>query len=130
MTAFDPTRLHELVDGAEQRPFVLELVATYRRMLPTRVDRVVDALHATDLDDALDAVLSLKVSSTMTGACELAELSARLHADLRSGDLPSARARAALLPDTAHRTEVAIDAYLAADPAHREALETPRSRRS
>lgn len=133
MTAFDPTRLHELVDGPEQRPFVLELVATYRRMLQGRVDRVVDAVHASDLDDlddATDAVLSLKVSSTMTGACELAGLATSLHSDLRDGDVPSARARAALLPAAAHRAEVAIDDYLAADPDHRATLETPQPRRS
>ena len=113
MTAFDPSRLYELVDDAHQRPFVLELVGTYRRMLGTRVERVVTAVVTSDVDDAMDAVLSLKVSSTMTGACELAEIASLLEADLRSDDLPSARTQTLLLPDATQRATMAIDAYLA-----------------
>lgn len=112
MTVFDPGTLHDLADDAAGRVFVLELAATYRRMLEHRVGRIVDAVVASDYDDAMDAVLSLKVSSTMTGARELAELAAFLEADLRTGNLPSARSQALLLPAAAHRAGCAIDAYL------------------
>lgn len=113
MTVFDPSTLHQLVDNAAERPFVLELAATFRRMLQPRVERVVAAVLASDADEAMDAVLSLKVSATMTGAGELAELAAYIESDLRSLDLPSARAQALMLTSAAHRAEAAIDAYLA-----------------
>lgn len=114
MSVFDPSTLHLLVEDARERPFVLELAGTFRRMLGARVGRVVSAVLAYDLDaeDAMDAVLSLKVSATMTGAHEIAELATFLEADLRRGDLPSARSRAMLLPDAGRRAEAAIERYL------------------
>ena len=113
MTVFDPSTLLQLVDDAKARSFVLELAGTFRRMLEPRVDRVVDAVLTSDPDEAMDAVLSLKVSSTMVGARELAELASYLESDLRSGDLPAARSQALLLPAAAQRAAAAIDAYLA-----------------
>lgn len=113
MTVFDPSTLHQLVDDASERSFVLELASTFRRMLQPRVDRVVAAVLASDPDESMDAVLSLKVSATMTGARELAELASYIEADLRSLDLPAARSQALMLPAAAHRAEAAIDAYLA-----------------
>lgn len=113
MTVFDPTTLHQLVDDAHERPFVLELAGTFRKMLEHRVRRVVEAVLASDPDEAMDAILSLKVSATMTGMRELAELASFIEADLRLLDLPSARSQALMLPAAAHRAEAAIDDYLA-----------------
>jgi len=115
MTVFDPSTLHQLVDDPTQRPFVLELAGTFRRMLRGRVDRVVGAVLAPEADpeESMDAVLSLKVSATMTGARELAELASYLEADLRHQDLPAARSQAMMLPPAADRAGAAIDAYLA-----------------
>ncbi|MEO9325333.1 Hpt domain-containing protein [Nocardioides sp. C4-1] len=119
MTVFDPSTLHQLVDDVHDRPFVLELVATFRRMLAQRVDRVVAAVNGADPDEAMDAVLSLKVSSTMTGASELAEAATCIEASLRTYDLPRARSSALLLPAAAERAGAAIDSYLSrsASPA-------------
>ncbi len=61
----------------------------------------------------MDAVLSLKVSATMTGARELAELASFIETDLRNLDLPAARSQALMLPAAAQRAGAAIDAYLA-----------------
>ncbi|WP_170286200.1 Hpt domain-containing protein [Nocardioides rubriscoriae] len=130
MTAFDPSRLLDLVDDASQRPFVLELARTYRRMLEPRVARVLASVGAGDVDEAMDAVLSLKVSSTMTGADELSGLAAHLETDLRRGDLRSAGAQALLLPDAAQRAATAIDTYLAQDPTAAEAFEGHGARTS
>ncbi|MFB9313925.1 hypothetical protein [Nocardioides plantarum] len=115
MTVFDPSTLHQLVDDPRQRSFVLELAGTFRRMLQARVERVVTAVLAfeADPDESMDAVLSLKVSATMTGARELAELASYLEAALRTLDLPAARAQVRMLPPAADRAGVAIDAYLA-----------------
>lgn len=113
MTAFDPDTLHQLVDDVQERPFVLQLASTFRRMLAPRVERIMTAVMGRDPDEAMDAVLSLKVAATMTGAGELAGLTASIEADLRHVALPSARARALLLPAAAHRAAHAIDLYLA-----------------
>jgi HPt (histidine-containing phosphotransfer) domain-containing protein len=112
MTVFDPSTLHQLVDDPSGRCFVLELAGTFRRMLETRVDRVVSSILVPDHDESMDAVLSLKVSATMTGARELAELASSIETDLRHVDLPAARSRALMLPAAAHRAGAAIDAYL------------------
>lgn len=112
MTVFDPSTLHQLVDDPADRPFALGLAATYRKMLPGRVERVMEVL-ASDPDEAMDAVLSLRVSSTMTGAGEMGELASSIEADLRGADLSGARAQAVLLPAAAERLAAAIDAYLA-----------------
>ncbi|WP_139983902.1 hypothetical protein [Nocardioides litoris] len=118
MTVFDAGTLHRLADDAAGRGFVLEHAATYRRLLPRRVARVLATVLAPEEDtdpwgDCLDAVLSLKVSSTMTGAHELADLASGVEADLRVSDLPGARSQALLLPAAATRAGEAIDAYLA-----------------
>jgi HPt (histidine-containing phosphotransfer) domain-containing protein len=112
MTVFDPTALHHLVDDARERSFVLEMLGTFRRMLERRVGRVVAAVLAADIDEGMDAVLSLKVSATMTGARELAELASYIEAHLRTSDFPSAHAHASTLLAASHRAQVAIDAYL------------------
>ncbi|MDO9458427.1 Hpt domain-containing protein [Nocardioides sp.] len=117
MTVFDPSTLHQLVDDAEGRPFLLELAGTYRRMLMPRVERVVTAVVTSDYDEAMDAVLSLKVSATMTGTRELAELASYIEVDIRSGDLPAARSQAMMLPAAAQRAQEAIASYLAMSAA-------------
>lgn len=112
MSVFDPSTLHQLVDDAHDRPFVLELAGTFRRMLGQRIDRVVAAVSGADPDEAMDAVLSLKVSATMTGAAELAEAATCIEASLRTYDLPRARSNALLLPAAGERAAHAIDEYL------------------
>ncbi|WP_137292671.1 Hpt domain-containing protein [Nocardioides dongxiaopingii] len=111
-TPFDPATLHLLVDDVREQPFVLDLVGTYRSMLRPRVTRVVDAVLAADLECAMDAVLSLKVSSTMTGAQELAEMAGVVETHLRRDELADARAEALLLPPAATRAEEAITRYV------------------
>lgn len=113
MTVFDPSTLHQLVDDPADRAFALGLAATYRKMLPGRVERVMAAVLGPDPDEAMDAVLSLRVSSTMTGASEMSELASSVEADIRADDLPAARAQSFLLPAAAERLAEAIDAYLA-----------------
>lgn len=53
------------------RPAAEAFLATYMNMLPTRLHRIVEALDAEELDEAIDAVLSLKVTSAMAGAEDL-----------------------------------------------------------
>ena len=62
---------------------------TFQSMLAGRVDRIVRALGERDADTALDAVLSLKISSAMAGAEQMASLCASLESELRAGSLPA-----------------------------------------
>ena len=87
MTVFDPSTLHRLLDDGSGRTFVLDLAANYRRILPQRVARLVRAVATDDVDETLEAALSLKVSSAMCGAHELAEAARVIEDDVRRGDV-------------------------------------------
>lgn len=113
MNAFDLSTVRRLEADTESPSFVRELVETYERMLSPRVERLVDAVLASDAEQALDAALSLRVSSIMIGTTELVDLSTAVLADLKNSDLPSARAQALLLPPAAERARTAIAEFLA-----------------
>lgn len=127
MTIFDPSAARRLEVDTESPPFVRSLVDTYQRMLTPRVERLVDAVLASDAGEALDAALSLRVSSIMIGATELGELSTAVIDDLKNNDLPSARAQALLLPPAAVRARAAIAEVFAETPAAAEAQESTDS---
>lgn len=116
MTVFDPNTLLDLVDDDDAQPFALDLARTYQRMLGQRVSRVVqavgDAPHV-DLVDSLDAVLSLKVSSAMTGVEDLAAMARSIEDSIRCGDIGRAREYAARLPRAAASADRALSEYLA-----------------
>lgn len=118
MNVFDPSAVHRLEADTDNRPFVRTLVGTYQRMLAPRVDRLLNALVASDTDEAIDAALSLRVSSIMTGATQLAETATFVIEDLRNDDLPAARAQALLLPAAASRTREALELYFRSTDAN------------
>lgn len=111
---FDPAALDGLTGHVADRRFALVFVAGYRRMLPERVRRIEHALCEGDLDAAMDAVLSLKVSSSMVGAGELRALGCRIERRLRREDLPAAMTVAGRLVEAAARADRALGDYLAA----------------
>ena len=82
--------LSELGDAGGTSAFVREYVA----MLPLRLSRLHHALDERNLDDAVNAVLSLKISSDMVGAVCLRRLAAELEASLK------------LLPDGNHLVDL------------------------
>ncbi|WP_120521510.1 Hpt domain-containing protein [Arthrobacter celericrescens] len=90
----DPAVLHgldsELGDATVTSAFVRKYVA----MLPLRLSRLHHALDERNLDDAVDAVLSLKTSSDMVGAVCLRRLAAELEASMN------------LLPDGSHLADL------------------------
>lgn len=94
--------------------FAVSFARCYCSMLETRVRRVVDALLAGDLVAAMDAVLSLKVSSTTVGTQELASMAHAVEQQVRCSDVAAARRHAAGLAPAAGRAEVALTDYLAA----------------
>ncbi len=117
MTVFDPNTLLDLVDDEEAQPFALDLARTYQRLLGHRVSRVVAAVGdapEVDLVDSLDAILSLKVSSAMTGVEDLAAMACSIEESIRCGDLGRAREEAARLPRAANQADRALSDFLLA----------------
>ncbi|WP_193609839.1 Hpt domain-containing protein [Nocardioides lijunqiniae] len=112
MSVLDTSSLERLARDVSSWPFVVTFAQKYQRLLPERVRRVIAAITDGDLDQALDAALSLRVSSSFVGASELVEIARRLETHLRTGDLAAARLPLGLIPEAAHRTERALAAYL------------------
>lgn len=114
MSVFDPQALAKLAHDMKDRAFARSFAEKYSRLLDSRVSRITVALRTPDFVDAMDAALSLKVSSAAVGTCELAEIAQQIERDVRRQDAPAARMRASMLPDAAHRAHVALADYLAA----------------
>lgn len=112
MSTFDPRDLDQLALDIANWPFMVAFAQKYRRLLPHRVERIVSATDAGDLDQAMDATLSLRVASTFVGTHELAEMARYVEGRLRQGDVVGALARVRLLADAAERAELALAAYL------------------
>ncbi|MDI6912232.1 Hpt domain-containing protein [Nocardioides sp.] len=110
---FDPAAVAGLTGHPRDDEFALVLVQSYLRLLPLRLGRLLAALEAEDPDPAMDAVLSLKVSSRTLGAHELGALAAVVEQQLRLRDLPGAYAAAAALPPAATRVERVLADHLA-----------------
>lgn len=111
---FDDAAVVRLSGDAGDPAFASVFVDKFRGLLPLRVHRIVSTLRAGDQDDALDAVLSLKVSSCLIGAGELCLLGRTIEAHLRRFDLGAARLAASALTAAAIRADEALDAFLAA----------------
>ena len=112
----DPTVLTELQAELGGDPTIIStFVGNYVELLPWRVDRLHHALEKLDIEDAMDAVLSLKTSSHMVGAICMSRLATELEISIR------------LLPNAAHLDELRplvneIEHFV---PATIRELETP-----
>ena len=91
----DPTVLAGLqAELGGDRSIVTRFVRNYIDLLPWRVDRLHHALNNLDMEDAMDAVLSLKTSSHMVGAICMSRLATELEISIR------------LLPNAGHLQEL------------------------
>jgi hypothetical protein len=108
----DRAALDKLASDMEDESFALAFARRYQQLLERRVSRIESALEDADLDRAMDALLSLKVSSTTAGTRELMRLATDMEADVRTMDLGSARRRADGLRDAATRADQALATYL------------------
>ncbi|MFJ4208470.1 Hpt domain-containing protein [Paenarthrobacter sp. NPDC089675] len=102
----DPAALSELrAELGGDESIVSNFVRNYVAMLPWRVARLHHALDNLDIEDAMDAVLSLKTSSHMVGAICLRRLATELELSMK------------LLPNGDHLGELSplvdeIDAFV------------------
>ncbi|MFE4198369.1 Hpt domain-containing protein [Paenarthrobacter sp. NPDC056912] len=114
----DHTVLTELqAELGGDHAIISAFVRNYVALLPWRVSRLHRALENLDLEDAMDAVLSLKTSSQMVGAVCMDRLATELEISIR------------LLPNGDHLDELrpqvsAIDQFVFGTIC---ALETPLS---
>ena len=91
----DPTVLTELqAELGGDQAIISTFVRNYVDLLPWRVDRLHHAVEKLDIEDAMDAVLSLKTSSHMVGAICMSRLATELEINIR------------LLPGPAHLDEL------------------------
>ncbi|WP_017197699.1 Hpt domain-containing protein [Arthrobacter sp. M2012083] len=91
----DPTVLTELqAELGGDHNIISAFVRNYAKLLPWRVDRLRHALEKLDMEDAMDAILSLKTSSHMVGAICMSRLATELEISIR------------LLPNAAHMDEL------------------------
>lgn len=80
----DPAVLARLRDELQPGSGICEVfVNNYIALLPLRLDRLHRAVESMDTEAAMDAVLSLKTSSLMVGACRLGALAGDLEAELQ-----------------------------------------------
>lgn len=111
---FDAGALARLASEVEDTAYPAVFAARYQQMLPERLSRILQALGRGDLDSTLDAVLSLRVSSTTVGTCELAAVAREIEGDVRRLDVAAARRCAVRLEPAASRAQLALRGYLAA----------------
>lgn len=111
--SWDPAAAERLALDLGDPLAARHVVACYRRILTTRLDRIRDGLEAGDLDAALEATLSLKTASMTVGTRRLVELSQSVERALRAADTPGAAVRLGELYDAAVGAQEALAGYLA-----------------
>ncbi|NUU30384.1 Hpt domain-containing protein [Arthrobacter sp. C9C5] len=102
----DPAALQDLGEQLNSAAVAKGFARDYAEMWGQRYDSLAGALERRDQAAALDAVLSLKTSSSMVGGLRLAELAGELEEAIRGGDLGRA---ASLLGDVAARGSETVD---------------------
>lgn len=93
----DVAVLQDLEEQLGRPDLVWNFASDYARMWRERQRSLVDSVQREDGSAALDAVISLKVSSAMVGGLRLARLAEALELTLRKGDLPEVASVLAML---------------------------------
>ncbi|MFK4296034.1 signal peptidase I [Arthrobacter sp. GAS37] len=86
LPAFDRRPLKRLAREMKSKEAAEKFAAAYARLLPHRVDKISHALSTGNSDLAMDAVLSLKTSSSMVGALRMEQHCVRLEHALVTTD--------------------------------------------
>jgi HPt (histidine-containing phosphotransfer) domain-containing protein len=110
---FDPEGVRSLTGHPDDAAFAVVFITRYRALLPTRVERITSALAERELEDALDAVRSLRAASSIACAQELADIATELERLVRRGEVvQAAMAAEAELGAAVERADRALDAFL------------------
>lgn len=87
----DPAVLMDLRNNLDSPVIALKFAGDYTGMWELRRSRLAAALNRGDLAAAMDAVISLRVSSTMVGGRRLAALAQQLEEAVSRADFATAR---------------------------------------
>ncbi|MCZ2404829.1 hypothetical protein IV498_17015 [Paenarthrobacter sp. Z7-10] len=82
----DTAGFDQLAAGLECPDGAVSFMASYLEMLPSRIARILAAVLSGDPESSMDAVLSLRVSSGMSGACRLEQNCRELETALRASE--------------------------------------------
>lgn len=93
----DPRAIIDLAGQLDSPAAALRFLGDYLGMLEGRLGRILIGLNEEDADVAMDAVLSLKISSAMNGAVQAESSCLSLEALVRGGCFELARAEAVKL---------------------------------
>lgn len=102
----DPAVLDELADQLQRPDIAHQFARDYAALWEQRQRRLTSAVEGQDHAAALDAVISLKISSAMVGGRHLAILAGKLQAHIQAGDLHSGQA---MLPAVADSGRATVD---------------------
>jgi len=102
----DPAALQTLGEQLDSAAVAKGFARDYAEMWAQRYESLAGALERRDQASALDAVLSVKTSSSMVGGLRLAELAGELEEAIRDGNLGLAAAR---LGEVAARGSETVD---------------------
>lgn len=90
LPVLDPRCIRDLGEELDSPAGAHAFLGTYLEMLPDRLAKVGKAVSAADEETAMDRTLSLKVSSTMVGALQLAALAETMQVLVCRGDWAAA----------------------------------------
>lgn len=102
----DPAALQDLGVQLDSPTVAKGFARDYAKMWDQRYESLASAVTRGDQAAALDAVLSLKTSSTMVGGVRLAQLAGELEDAVRNGDMDQAQS---LLGDVAERGSETVE---------------------
>ncbi|WP_308930068.1 Hpt domain-containing protein [Arthrobacter sp. SLBN-112] len=90
LPVLDPRCVRHLGEELDSPAGAHAFLGTYLELLPDRLAKVRNAVRGGDGDTAMDRALSLKVTSTMVGALQLAALAEAMEALVFRGDWAAA----------------------------------------
>jgi len=93
----DPAVLEDLAVGLGGPDIAQKFAQDYAGMWGQRQHRLMESVGREDRAAALDALISLKVTTAMVGGSRLAHLAGKLEPIVREGDLQEGRALLALM---------------------------------
>ncbi|WP_129656862.1 glycosyltransferase family 2 protein [Rothia halotolerans] len=115
LLALDPRVLAELAEDLESEAYAREVVAAFVLRWPARLAHLREAVAAETRVRALDAIASIRVSSTMVGALQLEGAARTVTELLQAGDYDAARSLMPALEGVGERTIAAIRAEYLGD---------------
>ena len=100
----DGSILEDLEDELNGSELALRFARDYAAMWDTRYSRLALAVQNQDRASALDAIISLRITSTMVGGLRLARLAELLENVIREGDFGQGQAMMDRVADNGDRT--------------------------